>query len=528
MRFLRWTMAASAAATLVACGGSDPGPPLDPSTPSSGSFYGLAATGAAIKGGAVTAKCVSGPELTGTTGSSDADAGSYTLPLTPAHTAPCIVKVTQGSTTLFSFAEAAGRVNINPLTDTAVAAALGDDPEAALIGWNADRARAVADKLPESKQYAIDQFKSITGQTFGVDPFAAQFVVGDDNDKVLDAFGDALKAATGKTYADVRQAAQEEKDLTTVVPKPTTPSGFKSFFGTKKTATDVSMLEGLSFSGTNCMATFSNGTLTVTNTSTNKSASASFSGDEMDKIIATSGNGQIAFRPTDGGITERNGQPVFATGTPSSSGEIEITNYAGQSTVVKAYVNSSDGSNNITGAFCEPATSVSVPVPNWTRPVLSSGQLNFLETYSTDLSQVVTAQTHLPKLQGTWTSTAKMSSYKKVQIKPAIAVLDNLTSKSCTLTIAANGDTTVDVEGHSATYNLLGKSIWFWGGLMEPVVALDQQYVKGYQITDGIVVGGRTLLWSDSATYEGPVELTNYKVTSSDGSYREEWECYLK
>jgi hypothetical protein len=173
----------------------------------------LAATGAGIANASVTAKCATGTPLTGTT---DAN-GSYNLVL-DGRTLPCMVQVTGGtpSVTLHSFAQAAGRVNITPVTDLIVAKALGSDPATAFTGYVAANGTTIETGLAAAKTYVSTQINAITGGTIA-DPLTGAFSVGDADDKVLDALGNAMSAA-GKTIAHLRTAAQSGDTLTGTVP----------------------------------------------------------------------------------------------------------------------------------------------------------------------------------------------------------------------------------------------------------------------------------------------------------------------
>lgn len=195
------------ATTLVACGGATN------STSSTSALSGLAATGAGIANATVSAKCVSGAPLTGTT---DAN-GSYNLVLAD-RTLPCMVQVTGGnpSVTLYSFAQAAGRVNITPVTDLIVARALGSDPAAAFTSYSSAQGSTIETGLSAAKTYVATQIAGITGSSIA-DPLTGAFSVGDADDKVLDALGNAL-THSGKNVSDLRSAAQTGATLSTTVP----------------------------------------------------------------------------------------------------------------------------------------------------------------------------------------------------------------------------------------------------------------------------------------------------------------------
>ncbi len=121
MRQSRSTFTAVAvAALLAACGGSSTNP----------SISGLAATGAALANASVTAKCSSGPTVTGMTFSD----GSFSIQLTGSQAMPCLVQVSNGAVTLHGFAVDAGRINVTPLTDWVIAKAIGVDDAVARGG----------------------------------------------------------------------------------------------------------------------------------------------------------------------------------------------------------------------------------------------------------------------------------------------------------------------------------------------------------------------------------------------------------
>ena len=206
-RLNRYVWSSVLAAALAACGGGGGGSATGASGGSSlGSLSGVAAVGAAISGGTVTARCVAGPDLTGTTDSN----GAFNLVLTAAHTAPCMLKVVGGSpsVTLHSFATAAGQVNISPITDLVVTKALGSDPASAFNSFNGTQGDSIAGNLATAKAYVQTQITNITGSGTA-DPLTSPFTVGSADDKVLDALGAAMAAANGgggKTIADLRSA----------------------------------------------------------------------------------------------------------------------------------------------------------------------------------------------------------------------------------------------------------------------------------------------------------------------------------
>lgn len=202
---------------VAACGGGGSGS----STGAAPALSGLAATGAGIANATVSAKCASGLPLSGST-----DAyGSYTLVL-DGRSLPCMVQATGGtpSVTLHSFAQAAGRVNITPVTDLIVAKALGANPATAFITYDANQGANVEIALAAAKTYVATQLSAITGASIA-DPLTGAFAIGDADDKVLDALGNAI-TASGNSMDVLRAQAQTGATLTTTVaPYLAAPSG---------------------------------------------------------------------------------------------------------------------------------------------------------------------------------------------------------------------------------------------------------------------------------------------------------------
>ena len=179
--------AVALAALLAGCGG---GGALE--------IRGFAATGAAIVDGDVTAKCVNGPELTGKTAAD----GTFTLELARDQGPPCLVRVTKGGTTLFSFAGDKGRLNVTPLTDLSVRRALGADPATVYSGFGAAGATQIGDGLAAAKAAIKSQVETLTGQAIAGDMFTSTFMVGEPADVVLDELGKKL-TATGTSLSDL-------------------------------------------------------------------------------------------------------------------------------------------------------------------------------------------------------------------------------------------------------------------------------------------------------------------------------------
>ncbi len=194
---IRWSLIGSAAVALSACGPD--GVPV--------TISGFAATGAAMANANVTAKCVSGPQLTGTT---DAN-GLFVLTLNN-QTAPCIVRVTSGGVTLHSFADSSGRLNVTPLTELSVGKALGADPATVFASFDGTKASTIANGLAAAKASIKTQVEALTGASIAGDLFTSTFRVGDPDDLVLDSLNNKL-AAIGRPLSELVAAAAANKPL---------------------------------------------------------------------------------------------------------------------------------------------------------------------------------------------------------------------------------------------------------------------------------------------------------------------------
>lgn len=191
--FKRIAVSSAVLSTLVACGGGSSG--------DTASITGLAATGAAMANAAINAKCTTGSTITGTT---DAN-GMFDLKLGD-RTAPCLIRVTKGSTTLHSFASASGRTNVTPLTDIVVARAFGGRPSDAMESFSAATGSKIQTGLAAAKTYAKTQVTALAGSAPAGDILTGVFKVGDADDVILDKLKASLEAA-GKSYDDLRVGA---------------------------------------------------------------------------------------------------------------------------------------------------------------------------------------------------------------------------------------------------------------------------------------------------------------------------------
>jgi hypothetical protein len=191
-RRTRALLCALAVAGLAACGGGDDDAPGG-GTGGGGAgptaqITGLAAVGAPIAGATVTGTNARGQSVTAVT----LGDGTFTLAITEG--APYVLQVTDaGGNTWTSYAPAAGRANITPLTTLAMADAWGYRPLADLVAnWQAsaptpEQVLAAAAKVNANLQAAM--------RAQGVDPtavnvFTAEFAA---NGQGLDAVLDAMR-----------------------------------------------------------------------------------------------------------------------------------------------------------------------------------------------------------------------------------------------------------------------------------------------------------------------------------------------
>ena len=193
MKQIRFQLAALClTGLLAACGTNNPSPMIT----------GLAATGAAMAGATVTAKCASGDTMTGTT----AENGTFTLVMSNADILPCMLQASKGDITLYSIATDAGRTNVTPLSDLVVTKALGSDAAKAFASFDATTGVAIKAGLAAAKAYVMAEVTALTGGAPAGDILSGEFKVGDADDKVLDNLMAKL-ATSGKKLDDLRQGA---------------------------------------------------------------------------------------------------------------------------------------------------------------------------------------------------------------------------------------------------------------------------------------------------------------------------------
>lgn len=243
MKHLRASLSTGFILILVACGGATRNDTSQTSnTPSSQvspeevvSISGTAATGLAIAGGTLVARCKNGAA----TAVTDND-GTFVFKIPSGASKPCLIKVESGTTALYSAASETQTVaNVTPLTNLIVANALGDDPSkafdaaasgtppAALNEKNIRSAKTVVAaamnsigvSLPSDKDPMSTSFKAATNTGAGdaLDATLDKLMLTLSNSNVsIENLSSALKTATPTDAGSKLQTAAKTGE--TIVP----------------------------------------------------------------------------------------------------------------------------------------------------------------------------------------------------------------------------------------------------------------------------------------------------------------------
>jgi hypothetical protein len=180
----------AALSLVTACGGGGGGGASAPVTPTALTLSGTAATGAAIAGKTVDARCATGSLSTTT-----AADGSFTLSLSGG-TLPCMLRTTTASgAVLHSVASGSGSsatVNITPVTQLIVASLLAADPASVFATF--DASTPVSAAAIATAQAAVLSTLKAGGIDFSAlgDPIAGTLKVGNPFDVALDLLALAL------------------------------------------------------------------------------------------------------------------------------------------------------------------------------------------------------------------------------------------------------------------------------------------------------------------------------------------------
>ncbi len=289
----------SLALGLTACGGGDSTvtPVASTPTPVPVTLTGTAAVGAPLVNSTVSARCTTGTAVTPAITSAT---GQWTLNLGSVAMLPCAVEITGGTVSgaantqvLHSYAQAAGVVNVTPLTDMIVAMAAAAQPTSWFGALDATHPPAIGTRLAAAQTTVIQALGTAhytVPATAGFNLFSTGFnaAMGDTYDGLLEAFAKGL-AASGKTYPELLASVLAGGSsasinlpaavVAPVVPPVTPPvsgvSGLPTVDSSKCTLTTesvsipgVGLITGMGQCGASAVADWSNSALKVLGTST--------------------------------------------------------------------------------------------------------------------------------------------------------------------------------------------------------------------------------------------------------------------
>ncbi len=190
---------------LASCGGGDGLKPFN--------LNGLAATGAAVAGKAVTIKCHLGEPVTTTTD----NGGRFDVTLV-AQDLPCMLQVEFASMgKLHSYAASAGRVNLTPLTELVVARAARANPATLFASLNDSSLNLIGANLAAASSAIVAESPRLIGWNISGNPLTMVFAIGDDEDKALDNLGSSL-ASAASTLGALTTAAAAGNTLLSALP----------------------------------------------------------------------------------------------------------------------------------------------------------------------------------------------------------------------------------------------------------------------------------------------------------------------
>lgn len=188
MRWIPVSAACAAALALAGCGGGGGGSSSTP--PASLTVTGTAATGAALAGAAVTAKCATG----GGSATAGAD-GRFSIDLGTTAALPCVLRAESSTAVLHGAINAGTVANVTPLTELGLARAAGGTAASLFDNFDASAQTRVSGS---SLAGALDTLRSALQGRVDVgsaDPFTIPFNVGDTHDQQLLALGTTLSKA---------------------------------------------------------------------------------------------------------------------------------------------------------------------------------------------------------------------------------------------------------------------------------------------------------------------------------------------
>ncbi len=511
---------------LTGCGG---GGGSDSAVPE---LTGTAAVGAALSGASVTARCASGPDVTGTTAAD----GHFDLTLDGNQTLPCVLRVTGGSptVTLHSLATDAGRINITPLTELILARAAGQTPTSVFDTFDPALVRQAASVLGQAVTALGDDLVAAGLNRPGINPLTGVFAVGDAEDQILDAIGTRLDA--NGTTLEALVAESVAGSLPGLVEADTgSGGGTGTLFGRNKVPADVALLQGLSGTvknygaaeavGTDCSYSYADGTLTVSAGST--TISATFSGDTEDRVNALNG-AQVRMQAADGAAS--NGVPSAAG---SSVVKFDFTTLGGGSPRLYEIAATTHVGGTLKGLLCRAPSgqiATTIPLESFTR---STGTLNLIGTYATTWLDLTL--NNISAFVGTHTGLATGGGYYRSCTTAATAngcVASNLSNKTCSMEVKSDGAVVLTVDGKSPSHalTLVGRTLDadIEIALVSPGDATTSEYVKGYKLNlpgGGFSGSDGYIRWVDASFYAGAYTVSFREIGPAGTGDTVEYAC---
>lgn len=343
---MNWSIASLLVATLLtACGGGGGGGGGGGSsgttaTPSL-TISGVAATGAAISGGAVDVTCQAG------TGAATTNAdGTYSVSVS-AGQQPCILRATDPITKLqlHSLVETgATTANITPITDLVVANTLGADPSTAYSNFTVGLQQQVTASnisAAVTKVQAATAALGASADMSGIDPMkgalqpATANAAGDATDKKIDALMAAL-AAADKKIADLSAVIKASSSTTDAASKLTTLVGDAQYSLASCPAARSGDIWVLDFAGNAPQAWNVNfNTMILKNLADSSTTAVSAKLDAQNNAIpcaftAVISNRTVEFRVSDSGLAVWKHSANFGITIPKQTGtKLDSPTFAG-------------------------------------------------------------------------------------------------------------------------------------------------------------------------------------------------------
>jgi hypothetical protein len=208
----------AAAATVAACGGGGSDSPAPAPAPAGWTVSGVVATGDAVAGATVDARCRGGSSGTATS----TDTGSYSITLTSG-SLPCVLRATSGATSLYSLAHGSYTAHLTPVSQFIVAHLAGGSLPSYYTGFGNTAADALTGARVQAAHASVADMLRRGGVDFSAfgnllnAPLVAAHgaTPGNAYDQALDALAQRM-ASRGLTLAALTDAVLRGSPANTV------------------------------------------------------------------------------------------------------------------------------------------------------------------------------------------------------------------------------------------------------------------------------------------------------------------------